>query len=168
MTKGSSQPMTDPDPSPDGELRALRDKLDHLEARGAIESVLRAYCTLMDEGGDASRVFTVDAGVRVTAIDGATVRQEEGIEEIQRSVDGRQMPPSRWHLAVPSTIEVDHAAGIATSSSTWMTLEDGDDGARVGFGRYTDTLARTAGGWRLRSRHIQAFSTPPVAQAGPS
>jgi uncharacterized protein (TIGR02246 family) len=132
----------------DAEIRTLVARLAHLADSGDLEE----YLTL----------FTPDAVWVVPAIPqtGVEASEKAGVDAIaagvrERRAAGVQGPGTGTAHVVTTIAITTEAADRAVARSTWMFLADTATAPRIqSFGRYTDTVTRTAEGWRLARREI--------------
>jgi ketosteroid isomerase-like protein len=139
------------------------ERLERLEAEGAILRTLYAYGHAIDYGDEEAWVdcFTEDG-----VFDVRTPRPErfnsrlEGRDELRRFVASHSRAPERWHkhLVIEPVVQVD--GETATCESYFGVLVDHEGMPFLStFGRYLDRLARGADGrWRFRERLAEVES----------
>jgi SnoaL-like domain len=138
---------------------STRERLDRLEAEGAIEETLYAYGSALDYGGLEQFLgcFTEDADYVVTfRIDSGRRFSFHGHEELTAYFNGHTHAPAAWHKHITTNPSITVEGHTATAMSYFIRV---DAGARSGpstitaSGRYLDELvADEEGGWRIRSR----------------
>lgn len=133
----------------DGEVRTLLARLAQLADVGDVDEYLA--------------LFTDDAVWVMPAIpqSGLEPSERRGVEEIaagvrERRAAGVQGPGTNTAHVVTTIAVAFDSDDAATATSTWLFIaETASPNPRLqGFGRYTDTLRRTSGGWRLARREI--------------
>jgi 3-phenylpropionate/cinnamic acid dioxygenase small subunit len=131
---------------------------------GEIRSLLARLALLADQGevADYLALFTQDAVWVVPAIaqTGVTASERAGVDAIgagvrERREAGVQGPGTDTAHVVTTTAIRFTGDDEAVAESRWLFLADTTGAPRVqSIGRYTDTLRRTAAGWRLARREI--------------
>lgn len=126
------------------------------DARSAIENLLYRYAELID-AGDFDGVGALFSHATYRAADGPPLRGA-AVAAINRRLvilyqDGT---PRTRHLVTNASIEVDAAAGRATSRSTFTVLQapPGQPIRPIVGGRYHDAFERVDGLWRFAERRI--------------
>jgi 3-phenylpropionate/cinnamic acid dioxygenase small subunit len=135
-------------PGDDGEIRSL--------------IALLAQRADLGEVDDYVALFVEDAVWALPAIPqtGLAASERHGRGEIEagvreRRAAGVQGPGTDTAHVVTSTIVSFEAADRAVAESTWMFLGETSTSPRIlTFGRYRDTVCRTADGWRVARREI--------------
>ena len=131
---------------------------------GEIRTLLARLAQLADTGevGDYVALFTDDAVWAMPAIpqSGLEASERRGRATIEagvheRRASGVQGPGTNTaHLVTTIAVRYD-GDDVAVADSCWQFIADTTTTPRLqGFGRYTDTLRRTADGWRLARREI--------------
>ena len=130
------------------ELRVLSDRLE-------IDDLLVRYATAVDarDWSLLDTVFTDDACLDYRSAGGV-----RGTYEEVRAWLAEVLPVFTWtqHLVVNRAVELDAAAGTATSVSSFLNpnglMMDGAPWLFTVGGRYHDRLTRSPAGWRITSR----------------
>jgi hypothetical protein len=128
------------------DLTALADK-------DAIRELLARYCFLLDgfRLGEFAALFTAD-GEWISRNGNAT-----GSESIERLLRGLVPEPApgkrRKHFTANIIIEL--AGDSATVISNFLVVRDSPTGPTIAVaGTYDDTVVRTSGGWKFKSRRL--------------
>jgi 3-phenylpropionate/cinnamic acid dioxygenase small subunit len=136
-----------------------------MDAAGDIRTLLAKLARLADIGevDDYLELFTDDAVWVMPAIpqSGLVPSERRGIGEIaagvrERRSAGVQGPGTNTAHVVTTIAVTPESDAAAIAESVWMFLADtASPSPRIqGFGRYRDTVVRTAAGWRLARREI--------------
>jgi 3-phenylpropionate/cinnamic acid dioxygenase small subunit len=126
------------------------------DARAEIENLLYRYAELVD-AGDFAGVGALFAHASYRTGDGPPL-SGAAIAAVQRRLvilyeDGT---PRTRHLVTNAQIDVDAAAGRATSRSAFTVLQapPGEPIGPIVVGRYHDVFERVEGAWRFAERRI--------------
>jgi 3-phenylpropionate/cinnamic acid dioxygenase small subunit len=136
-----------------------------MDAAGDIRTLLAKLAQLADIGdvADYLALFADDAVWVMPAIpqSGLAPSERRGIEEIaagvrERRAAGVQGPGTNTAHVVTTIAVTPESDTAAVAESVWMFIADtASPSPRIqGFGRYRDTVTRTADGWRLVRREI--------------
>ncbi len=127
-----------------------------LEEKQAIREMMAEYCFCLDNDryADMAALFTED-GTWDTFFGKGTGRA--GVEAFVRNL--RQSATVR-HRAIHhvTNVVIKLNGDRATAFSTWMTVQNSEQGPKVGSaGSYTDDLVKQDGRWLFRYRKIDRF-----------
>jgi uncharacterized protein (TIGR02246 family) len=127
-----------------------------LEEKDAIREVMAEYCFRLDNGRfpEMAALFTED-GTWDTAFGKGTGRAaiEALVQRIRQSAT--PLPRAIHHV---TNIVIKLEGNIATAFSNWVTVQNSDQGPKVGSaGSYTDEMVKQDGHWLFRYRKIDRF-----------
>jgi hypothetical protein len=127
-----------------------------LEEKDAIREVMAEYCFRLDNGRfpEMAALFT-DDGTWDTAFGKGTGRA--AIEALVRRIRQSGTPlPRAIHHVTNTVIKLE--GSTAAAFSNWMTVQNSDQGPKIGSaGSYTDEMVKQGGHWLFRYRKIDRF-----------
>ena len=137
--------------------RALRSRVEQLEAERAVLDLVNRYGATLDDGDEDGFVacFT-DDGAFVSTLPNLAL-DVRGAEALRAYAASHTRAPDRIHkhCVFDSRIDLDVEAGTGRVVSYFARLDLLADGPSiVAFGRYRDRVVRTPAGWRFARREI--------------
>jgi len=134
-------------------------RLDALESRAAIESLISAYANAFDrmDSGLLHGIWHADATLDLPGFGSAASR-----EDIMRMADNswQQMPHMHHWMANP-LIDIDGDSATATVAADCL-FQDIEKGPVQVSGLYHDSFARRDGQWRFLSRRFELHYLTPL------
>jgi hypothetical protein len=134
-------------------------RLDALESRAAIETLISAYANAFDRLDRAllQSIWHADSSLELPGFGSATSR--EGILLMAEN-SWRQMPHMHHWMANPLIqINGDGAVGTVAADCVFYDIEKGP--VQVS-GLYQDTFERRSGKWAFKSRHFELHYLTPL------
>lgn len=129
--------------------------MSDLAEKDAIRELMAEYCFRLDNDrfADMAALFTAD-GTWDTAFGKGT--GHAGIEALVRRLRGTAPRPRAIHHVTNIVIRLD--GDTATCFSNWMTVQNSDQGPKIGSaGSYSDDIVKQDGKWLFRCRKIDRF-----------
>lgn len=129
--------------------------MSDLAEKDAIRELMAEYCFRLDNDrfADMAALFTAD-GTWDTAFGKGT--GHAGIEALVRRLRGTTPRPRAIHHVTNIVIRLD--GDTATCFSNWMTVQNSDQGPKIGSaGSYSDDIVKQDGKWLFRCRKIDRF-----------
>lgn len=126
--------------------------MSDLAEKDAIRELMAEYCFRLDNDrfADMAALFTAD-GTWDTAFGKGT--GHAGIEALVRRLRGTTPRPRAIHHVTNIVIRLD--GDTATCFSNWMTVQNSDEGPKIGSaGSYSDDIVKQDGKWLFRCRKI--------------
>lgn len=142
-----SEPTT-PTPVP----ADLTDRIQRLEDVHAITQLRARYCQALDDGHWDALADTFTPNGAFVGL--STARGRAEMLEFFPTLNASTVT-SWWHFSSNETVEID---GDTASGVTWLLQPCVVDGeSQLAAGRYTDSMVRTAEGWRFKERRVSFF-----------
>jgi len=132
---------------------------DDLADRIAIRELTARYNNAWIDRDPEAWCDTFTEGGSLEVVDGPTIRGHDALREMFKAMDSALV-----HFTTDAVITVD--ADQATQRCSVMTAAptaQGDQVQLTGVGHYSDSLVRTAQGWRFARRTVVS---KPIAPAG--
>lgn len=131
------------------------------DAIDAVTKLIYEYAARVDAGDFDGVAAMFEHATYRGVVDENTVSSFSGIDEVRACFEGMVMryddgTPRTKHVTTNVVVDVDEAAGTATSRS-YFTVLQGVEGAPLQIivaGRYYDGFARVDGEWRFADRLI--------------
>ncbi|RLU08148.1 hypothetical protein CS078_17515 [Pseudomonas prosekii] len=145
-------------------IKALAARLDHLESRSAIETLISAYANAFDrlDADLLQQIWHQDSTLDLPGFGSAQSR-----DEILRMAEQswQQMPHMHHWMANPLIqIDGDSAAGTVAANCLFHDIEQGP--VQVS-GLYYDRFERRDGEWRFVSRRFELHFLTPLKDWAP-
>ena len=146
-------------------LETLEKRLDRIESRLAIESLIWTYAQAYDRVDEAllESIWHVDATLDLPAFGHGTGR--EGILAMARE-SWRKMPHMHHWMANP-LIELDGESATAVSQADCL-FHDIEQGPVQAAGLYHDRFERRDGEWRFTARRFELMFLVPLQNWKPT
>lgn len=133
-------------------IEALSARIQRLEDIQEITQLRARYCQALDDGHweALADTFTADGAF----IGLSTARGREEMLDFFPTLNASTVT-SWWHFSSNETVEID---GDTAHGVTWLLQPCVVEGeSQLAAGRYTDSMIRTADGWRFAERRVSFF-----------